>query len=214
MSVETSVPSAADPISRPPFAWGSAARGALKPAVFVLCLLPLAWLLVRAFTGGLGANPVEAIIRYLGDWALRFLLIALAVTPLRIVTGWNIVGRLRRMLGLFAFAYVVLHVFAYVGIDHFFDWTTIWKDIVKRTYITVGMIALVMLTALAVTSTDGMVRRMGGAAWRRLHTLAYPAAIAGVIHYFLMIKAGYQEPLLYASILAALFGVRVYKKLV
>jgi len=202
---------------RPPFSWGVFLRRALKPAVFLLCLWPFAWVLVQVAivlqggTGGLGANPVEFIIRYLGDWALRFLLIALAVTPLRIVTGWIMVARLRRMLGLFAYFYVCVHIMSYVGLDHMFDWATIWADIVKRTYITVGMAALLMLTPLAITSTDKMVRRLGGARWRKLHMLVYPAGIAGVIHYFLMIKAGYQEPLLYALILAALFAIRLYK---
>jgi sulfoxide reductase heme-binding subunit YedZ len=185
--------------------------------VFLLCLWPFAWVLLQVAivlqggTGGLGANPVEFIIRYLGDWALRFLLIALAVTPLRIVTGWIMVARLRRMLGLFAYFYVCVHIMSYVGLDHMFDWATIWADIVKRTYITVGMAALLMLTPLAITSTDKMVRRLGGARWRKLHMLVYPAGIAGVIHYFLMIKAGYQEPLIYALILTALFGIRLYK---
>ena len=185
----------------------------LKPIVFVVSLLPLAWLVYRTLTGDLGANPIEAIIRYLGDWALRFILIALAVTPLRIVTGWLPVARLRRMMGLFAFFYVALHIMGYVGLDHLFDWATIWKDVVKRVYITVGMAALLMLIPLAITSTDGMIRRLGGTAWRRLHMLVYPAAIAGVIHYFLMIKAGYQLPLIYTVILAILFGVRLYKKI-
>ena len=191
----------------------SVLRRWLKPIVFVVSLLPLAWLVYRTLTGDLGANPIEAIIRYLGDWALRFILIALAVTPLRIVTGWLPIARLRRMMGLFAFFYVVLHIMGYVGLDHLFDWATIWKDIVKRVYITVGMAALLMLIPLAITSTDGMIRRLGGTAWRRLHLLVYPAAIAGVIHYFLMIKAGYQQPLIYAVVLAALFGVRLYKKI-
>jgi sulfoxide reductase heme-binding subunit YedZ len=189
-------------------------RRGLKPVVFVVCLLPLVWLVYRTLIGDLGANPIEAIIRYLGDWALRFMLIALAVTPVRILTGWLPVARLRRMLGLYAFFYVVLHIFSYVAIDHLFDWPTIWEDIVKRVYITVGMASLVMLIPLAITSTDGMVRRLGGVAWRRLHLLVYPAAIAGVIHFFLMIKAGYQEPMIYAGILAALFAVRLYKKFV
>ncbi len=184
----------------------------LKPAVFVVCLLPLIWLVVRAITGDLGANPIEAAIRYLGDWALRFLLIALAVTPIRIVTGWNEVGRLRRMLGLFAFAYVSFHISAYVGLDQFFDWLAIGKDIVKRLYITFGMAALLMLIPLAVTSTDKMVKRIGGLRWRRLHKLVYPAAIAAVTHYFFMIKAGFVQPLIYAVILAALFGIRLYKR--
>ena len=184
---------------------------ALKPTVFVLCLLPLAWLAVRGVTGNLGANPIEAIIRYLGDWALRFLIIALAVTPLRRLTGWNALARLRRMLGLFAFAYVVLHLLAFVGLDRFFDLSAIWREIVKRKFITVGMIAFVMLVPLAITSTDAMVRRLGSRAWRRLHRMVYPAAILGVIHYFMMIKAGLQEPTIYAVILALLLASRLIR---
>lgn len=197
----------------PGLSWDGFVRRALKPVAHVLCLAPLAWLIYLGFTNGLGANPVEFVIRYLGDWALRFLLIALAVTPVRILTGWLPVARLRRMLGLYAFTYIVLHIMSYVGLDHFFDWATIWADIVKRTYITVGMGSLLMLIPLAVTSTDGMIRRLGGARWRRLHMLVYPAGVAGVIHYFLMIKAGYKEPLFYALILTALFGARLYKRL-
>ncbi len=195
------------------FSWDSLLRRGLKPMAHVLCLAPLLWLIYRGFNSSLGANPVEFVIRYLGDWALRFLLIALAVTPVRLITGWLIVARLRRTLGLYAFAYVVIHIMSYVGLDHFFDWATIWADIVKRTYITVGMAALLMLLPLAITSTDGMIKRLGGARWRRLHMLVYPAGIAGVIHYFLMIKAGYKEPLIYALILTALFGVRLFKRL-
>jgi len=200
-------------IAPPKAAKRSLARRFLKPAVFVLCLLPLAWLLTRTATNQLSANPVEDIIRTLGDWALRFLLIALAVTPLRLVTGWNEIGRLRRMIGLFAFTYVVMHMLAYIGIDQHFDMKGLLEDVAKRIYITFGMAAFAMLIPLAVTSTDGMIRRLGGAHWRRLHRLVYPAGIAGVIHYFLMIKAGYMQPLIYALILAALFGVRLYKRL-
>ena len=205
----------ADVTSRAPsaFPWNKALGRALKPVAHVLCVLPLAWLLYRTFvTGNLGANPVEFIIRYIGDWALRFLLIALAVTPVRILTGWLMVARLRRTLGLYAFFYVILHITGYVVVDHFFNWKEIWADILKRTYITVGMAALLMLLPLAVTSTDGMIRRLGGERWRNLHRLAYPAGVAAVIHYFLMIKAGYQQPLLYAVILTSLFGVRLYRK--
>ncbi len=180
-----------------------------KPAVFVVCLLPLAWLAFRAVSGGLGANPIEAIIRFLGDWALRFLLIALSVTPLRIITRWNAVARFRRMLGLFAFTYALLHVLAYVGLDQLFDFAAIGKDIVKRAYITIGMAALVMLLPLAITSTDAMVRRLGGPAWRRLHRLAYVAGVAAVVHYTLMIKAGYTQPIIYAVILAGLLAIRL-----
>jgi sulfoxide reductase heme-binding subunit YedZ len=203
---------AVSPIARVKGAKQSAIRRLLKPTVFVLCLLPFAWLLYRTLTNQLSANPVEDIIRTLGDWALRFLLIALAVTPARILTGWNELARLRRMIGLFAFTYVVLHVLAYVGIDQHFDMKGLLEDVAKRIYITFGMAALAMLIPLAATSTDGMIRRLGGLRWRKLHLLVYPAGIAGVIHYFLMIKAGYMQPLIYALILSALFGVRLYKR--
>lgn len=184
----------------------------LKPVVFILCMGPFALLVVRALTGDLGANPIEAITRDLGDWALRFLLIALAVTPVRLLTGWSVIGRFRRMLGLFAFFYVVLHLSSYVGLDQFFFWSGIWQDIVKRVYITLGMAAILMLTPMAITSTDKMIKRLGGKRWRRLHRMAYPAAILGVIHFFMMLKADYTEPTIYAVILAGLFGVRIYKK--
>ncbi len=184
----------------------------LKPAVFVVSLLPFFWWGYRALAGQLGANPIEATTRYFGDWALRFLLIALAVTPLRLLTKWNGIARLRRMLGLFAFFYVMLHVMSYVGLDLFFDMQLLVQEIIKRRYITVGMFALVILTALSVTSTDAMTRRLGGRRWRRLHSLVYPAAIAGVIHYYMMVRAGFIEPLTYGLILAALFAVRIVKK--
>lgn len=183
----------------------------LKPLVFAVSLVPLVLLVVRAFTDDLSANPVEFIIRYLGDWALRFLLIALAVTPVRLLTGWGEIARLRRMLGLFAFTYVVLHLLAYTGIDQGFDLAGLWEDVVKRVFITLGMAAFVMLLLLAATSTDGMIRRLGGARWRALHRLVYPAAILGVIHYFMMIKAGFQQPLIYGVVLAVLFSVRIVK---
>lgn len=184
----------------------------IKPLVFSLCLLPLLWIAYRAVAGDLGANPIEAITRELGDWALRFLLIALAVTPARELTGWNIIGRLRRMLGLFAYFYVLLHVFSYVGLDQFFYWSGIWQDIVKRVYITLGLVAVVLLTPLAITSTDKMVKRLGGRRWRQLHLLVYPAAILGVIHFYMMIKADFTEPLIYGFVLSLLLGVRAYKK--
>ena len=184
----------------------------LKPAVFTLSLVPLALLVAHGFTDNLSANPVEFIIRYLGDWALRFLLLALAVTPVRLITGWNEVARLRRMMGLFAFTYVVLHLLAYTGLDQGFDMVGLWNDVMKRIYITVGMAAFVMLAPLAATSTDAMMRKLGGARWRWLHRLAYPAGVLAVVHYFLMIKAGYQQPAIYAVILAALLAVRVVKR--
>lgn len=184
----------------------------LKPVVFLLCLVPIFWLVARAVTGDLGANPIEAITRYLGDWALRFILIALAVTPIRLLTGWTTIGQLRRMLGLFAYFYVILHLSSYIGLDQFFYWAGIWQDIVKRVYITLGMAAVLMLTPLAVTSTDKMIKRLGGRKWRRLHRLVYPAAILGVIHFYMMLKADYTEPAIYAFILVCFFGIRIYKK--
>ena len=181
----------------------------LKPAVFAAALLPLAWLVWRAATDGLGANPIETLIRDLGDWALRFLLIALAVTPLRRLSGWGTVGRLRRMLGLFAFFYAVLHVSSYIGLDQFFDWRAIGKDIVKRHYITVGMAALALLIPLAATSTQSMIRRLGGRAWRRLHRAVYVVAPLAVVHFWMMVKAGHARPLVYGLVAALLLAARL-----
>ncbi|MDX2145720.1 MAG: protein-methionine-sulfoxide reductase heme-binding subunit MsrQ [Rhodospirillaceae bacterium] len=187
-------------------------KRAFKPVVFALACLPVAWLAYRGLTGALGANPIETLIRYNGDWALRFLLIALSVTPLRLVTGWTDIMRVRRMLGLFAFFYVCLHMLAYVGLDQFFNWSAIWKDVVKRIYITIGMAAFLTLIPLAVTSTNAMVKRLGARNWRRLHRAVYGAAVAGVIHYALMIKAGYVEPAIYGAILLVLLAVRAARK--
>lgn len=181
----------------------------LKAVAFTLGLAPLAWLVWLGANAGLGVNPVEFVNRYLGDWALRFLLIALAVTPLRKVTGWTALGRLRRMMGLYAFFYVCLHVASYVGVDLFFDWQALWKDVVKRRYITIGMLALLLLVPLAATSTDAMIRRLGGRRWRALHRLAYVAGVLGVVHFWMMVKADIREPMLYAAVLAVLLGYRV-----
>ncbi len=184
-------------------------RRIVWPVVLASCLAPLAWLGWQAVSGGLGANPIEAVNRFLGDWALRFLLIALAVTPVREVFDWPGVMRWRRMLGLFAFFYAVLHVASYVGLDQFFDWPEIWADVVHRGFITVGMIGLVLLVPLAATSTKGMIRRMGPPAWKKLHRLVYLCAIAAVIHFYMMVKADAREPLIYGAILALLLGYRV-----
>jgi sulfoxide reductase heme-binding subunit YedZ len=181
----------------------------VRPLVFLLCLVPLGLLVFRGVTGGLGANPIEACNRFLGDWALRFLLIALAVTPLKELTGWNAMARWRRMLGLFAFAYVVLHFSSYVGLDQFFDWNAIGREIVKRRYITLGMLAVVLLIPLAVTSTDAMVRRLGGRRWRALHRLVYVIAPIGVTHHWMMVKKDITEPAIHAAILAMLLGWRL-----
>jgi len=181
---------------------------AVKPAVHAACLIPAAWVVWAAFNDGLGANPVEAINRFLGDWALRFLLIALAVTPLAKLGRMPWVMRLRRMIGLYAFFYVTLHLSSYIAIDQGFDWLAVWKDIVKRVYITVGMVVFVLLLPLALTSTRGWIKRLGNRRWKRLHWLVYPAAIGGVIHFYMMVKLDVREPLIYAAILALLLGWR------
>jgi sulfoxide reductase heme-binding subunit YedZ len=183
-------------------------RRVIKPFVFTLCLMPLAWLVWRGLSGDLGANPIEVITRFLGDWAMRFLLVTLAVTPLRRMFGWSVLMRLRRMLGLFAFTYAVLHLSSYVVLDQFFYWPEIWADIIKRNFITVGMIAFLMLLALAVTSTNAMIRRLGGKRWQRLHRLVYPAAVAVVVHFYMMVKADIREPLIYGAIAVVLLEYR------
>jgi sulfoxide reductase heme-binding subunit YedZ len=171
--------------------------------------VPVVWLVAEAVTGTLGVNPIEGINRFLGDWALRFLLLSLALTPLRGITGWAWPIRLRRMIGLFAFFYVSLHLTSYVVLDHFFDWRTILADIVKRPYITIGMAVFAALIPLAATSTSGMIKLLGGRNWKRLHRLVYLAGIGGVVHYYLLVKADVREPLVYAAILAALLGYRL-----
>lgn len=188
-------------------------RFVVKPMVFALCLGPLAWLGWNAYATGLGANPIEYLNRFLGDWALRFLLIALAVTPVRELTGWSKLGRFRRMLGLYAFFYVCLHLLNWVAIDQFFDWRAIGGEIVKRIFIAVGMACFALLLPLAVTSTKGMIKRIGGVRWQRLHRAVYLAGILGCIHYYMMVKADTREPLVYAGILLALLGWRVVRRL-
>lgn len=181
-----------------------------KPAVFVLCLVPLGVLVWRGATGRLSANPIEDITAATGIWALRFLLVSLAVTPLRLLTGWNAVVQLRRMLGLFAFVYVSLHFSTYVVLDQFFDPNAILEDIAKRRYITAGFLGFVLLVPLAVTSTTGWIRRLGGRRWQQLHRLVYVAAICGVVHYLWLVKGGDRRaPLMYAAALIVLLGLRV-----
>jgi len=177
---------------------------------FVVMAGPLIGLVVLAFSGGLGANPIEFINRYLGDWALRALLVALSATPLKIVFGWTWPIRLRRMLGLWAFAYVALHFVNYVAIAQFFDWQDIVTDIIKRTYITVGMGALIILTTLAATSNKRAIKRLGAKDWTRIHRYVYAAGILGCWHYFSMVKADLLPPLIHAAVLAGLLGIRVW----
>ena len=180
----------------------------VKGVVFALCLIPLAHLVFGIVTDSLGANPIEAVTRGLGDWALRLLLVTLAVTPLRRLTGQNWIFRLRRMLGLFAFFYASLHMLTYVWLDQFFDWPFILKDIVKRPFITVGFASFVLLIPLAATSTNRMMGRLGRN-WARLHKAVYAIGVLAVLHFWWMVKADVREPALYAGMLAVLLGVRV-----
>lgn len=180
--------------------------------VFGAMSAPLMWLAYLAFTGGLGSNPIESINRFLGDWGLRMLLVALAATPLKIMFGWVWPVRMRRMLGLWAFAYVALHLSNYIVIDQFFAWDDIWKDIVKRKFITAGMIGFVIIFALAATSWNGAIKRMGAKAWKRLHRAVYVAGALGCLHYFWMVKADLQGPAIHIGVLVFLLGVRVYQR--
>jgi len=180
-----------------------------RAIVFLLCLLPAASLVWAGVTGHLGANPIEAITHATGDWTLRFLLITLAVTPLGRLTGWNPVIRYRRMLGLFAFSYGVLHLLTYVWLDQFFALGDMVRDVAKRPFITVGLLAWLSLVPLAATSTEGMIRRLGSRRWRALHRLIYAAAAFGVVHYWWLVKADVSRPRIYAVILTLLLGYRL-----
>lgn len=183
-----------------------------KPLVFLAALAPLALLGWRIAHDALGANPVEAINRFTGDWALRFLLITLAITPLRRLTGFNLLVRWRRMLGLFAFFYATLHITSFVWIDQGFDVDEIIKAVIKRPFITVGFLAFVLLIPLALTSTNAMVRRLGGKRWQQLHRLVYVIGGLAVLHFFWMVKSDIREPLLYAAILLLLLGYRLWHR--
>ena len=180
-----------------------------KPVVFLACLSPLARLGWKAYNSALGANPIEVITHSTGDWTLIFLLVTLAVTPLRKLTGQLWLIRFRRMFGLFAFFYVVLHFLTYIWLDKFFDLHEMLKDVAKRRFITVGFTGFLLLIPLAVTSTTGWIRRLGGKRWQSLHQLIYFSAVAGVIHYYWLVKADVRKPLEYALVLALLMGYRV-----
>lgn len=190
------------------------ARFVLKPLVLLGCLAPLAWLAAGvAGVGGvsLGANPVEEILHTLGKWGLNFLLITLCVTPLREMTGWVHWMRLRRMLGLTAFFYLLGHFLFYLFVDQGLDFQILYEDIVKRPYITVGFTALALLSPLALTSTRAAMRRLGRR-WQKLHRLVYVATLLGCVHYYWQVKADVREPLFYFAALAALLGWRWWKR--
>jgi len=186
----------------------------LKTAVFCACLSPFIVILLSLFgiAGlGLGANPVEALIHQTGLWGLRFLLITLAVTPARRLTGWHWLVKFRRMLGLFAFFYLVLHFLSYAVVDKRFDLPTILEDILERPFITLGVTGLLLLVPLAITSTNGMMRRLGRR-WQQLHRLVYIVAILGVWHFWWQVKQDIREPLVYAAILALLLAFRLWRR--
>jgi sulfoxide reductase heme-binding subunit YedZ len=177
--------------------------------VVVALLLPLANIGWDAFTDGLGANPIEAVQNRLGFWAITLLALSLVPTPAKDLLGVGWLQRLRRVLGVTAFAYALLHFTFYVGVDKFFDWRTISTDLTKRPFIMVGFAALLCLTPLAVTSTDGWVKRLGFKTWKRIHRLAYLAAALAVVHFVWRVKADLRRPLLFAAIFLVLLGVRL-----
>jgi sulfoxide reductase heme-binding subunit YedZ len=175
-----------------------------KVFVFLLCLVPLGLLIWRLLTNNLGANPVEFIQHATGDWTLRFLIFTLCITPFRKLLNLPDLIRFRRMLGLFAFFYVCLHFLTYLGPDQSFDLAGMWKDVAKRPFITVGFAGFVSLIPLAITSTTGWIRRIGGKRWQMLHRLIYFAAVCGVIHYYWLVKSDVRKPLFYGALVAIL----------
>lgn len=179
-----------------------------KVVVFLLCLVPLAILIWRGFHRDLTANPIEFITHTTGDWTLRFLVITLAISPLRKILHQPLLIRFRRMLGLFAFFYVCLHFATWIGIDKFFNWTEMWKDVQKRRFITAGFTGFLLLVPLAITSTAGWIRRLGGKRWQMLHRLVYLTAILGVVHYYWLVKSDVTKPLEYASMVGILLAWR------
>ena len=201
-------------------------RFIVKPAAFVAALGPAAWLIWAGVTGNLSANPLSDITNETGVWALRFLCITLSITPLRRLTGWNSIIRFRRMAGLYAFFYGTLHFLIYVIADRFaaldfpdgiVAWSTlrnlgasVGADIYKRPFITVGFTTLMLMVPLALTSTAGMIRRLGGKRWQALHRLVYASATAGVVHYYWLVKADVSHPIAYGAVVASLLGFRVY----
>ncbi len=180
-----------------------------KLAVFLVCLVPLANLIWRALHQDLTPNPIEFITHRTGDWTLRFVILTLAITPLRKLPRLGPLIRFRRMLGLFAFFYACLHFGTWIGLDKFFDWAEMWKDVQKRRFITVGFTGFILLIPLAITSTAGWIRRLGGRRWQLLHRAIYLTAMAAVIHYYWLVKSDVRKPLQYASLVGILLAWRL-----
>jgi len=181
----------------------------IKSTLFIVCLIPLARLAILGVTGGLGANPIEFITRSTGTWTLVFLLIALSVTPLRRLLEMPWLLKLRRMFGLYAFFYALLHFLTYIWLDQFFSPEDIIKDVLKRPFITIGFTSFMLLIPLAVTSTNAMIKRMGGKNWQQLHRFVYAIAVGGVVHYWWLVKKDVTQPQIYAAVLALLLGIRL-----
>ena len=181
----------------------------LKATLFLLSFIPLLRLVWYGYSSQLGANPIEFITRSLGTWTLVFLLITLSITPLRKLSGWSWLIKLRRMAGLFTFFYSLLHFITYIWLDQFFDLSSIYKDVIKRPFITIGFTAFILLIPLAVTSTNAMIKKLGGKRWQLLHRLIYLIAIFAVLHYWWLVKKDITQPFIYAAILSILLGYRV-----
>ncbi|MBI1422807.1 MAG: sulfoxide reductase heme-binding subunit YedZ [Gammaproteobacteria bacterium] len=184
---------------------------AIKTAIWLCCIAPLVWLGWHVFTNQLGANPLEVVIRHLGEWGLQLLLVTLCMTPLRDLSNESWPIQLRRLLGLWSFAYICLHFVAYLWLDQFFDWTEIGKDIVKRPFITVGMLAVLALLPLAITSTRAMQRRLGRR-WKQLHRLVYVIVPLGTLHFYWLVKADTLRPLIFALCVGLLLGYRIVRR--
>ena len=180
-----------------------------KAVVFVVCLGPAAWLVWRGIHQDLTADPIKYITHFTGDWTLRFLVITLAITPLRKILHVPQLIRFRRMFGLFAFFYAFLHFSTWIGLDQTFNWTAMWADVMKRPFITVGFTGFVLLIPLALTSTAGWIRRLGGKRWQMLHRLIYATAVLGVIHFYWSVKSDVRKPLEYAFLVGVLLAWRI-----
>jgi sulfoxide reductase heme-binding subunit YedZ len=188
-------------------------RRVLKPVVFLACLAPFSWLAYHMFWGDLGVNPVETITNETGIWTLRLLVATIAITPIRWLTKWNPIINFRRMIGLFAFFYGVIHFCIYFVLDRSLMFDGLFEDIALRPYITVGFTAFVLMIPLALTSTTGWIRRLGGRRWNLLHRLVYASAVLGVLHYWWKVKLDVTNPMIYAAIIAVLLGWRLAKAL-
>ena len=182
-----------------------------KGSLFIVFLMPLVVLLFGLFNEQLGANPIEVLTRDTGQWALRFLLISLSISPLRLLFGWHFLAPIRRMVGLYCFFYASVHMLLYIWLDQFFNLGDIIDDIIERPFITVGVISFLALIPLAATSNDKMKKRLGSERWKKLHSLVYFIGMAGALHFFMLVKKDITEPLIYIAILVILLGIRLFR---